>query len=87
MVMQVSDDGIGFPAEPDLKHGLGFHIMKYRAQSIGGRLEIDSPKRGGTCVSCYLEDRASQPHQPLKKDNHRKTRSPAKIAKALAALI
>lgn len=87
MVMRVTDDGVGFPVEPKLKHGLGYHIMKYRAQMIGGRLEIDSPKRGGTCVSCYLEDRASQPHQPLKKDNHRKTRFPAKITKALATLI
>ena len=82
MVMRVTDDGLGFPVEPKLKHGLGHHIMKYRAQMIGGRLEIDSPKRGGTCVSCYLADRASQPHQSLKKDNHRKTRFPAKITKA-----
>jgi PAS domain S-box-containing protein len=87
MVMRVTDDGVGFPVEPKLKHGLGYHIMKYRAQMIGGRLEIDSPKRGGTCVSCYLADRASQPDQPLKKDNHRKTRFPAKITKALATLI
>src|SRR4029450_3446284 len=50
MVMRVTDDGVGFPVEPKLKHGLGYHIMKYRAQMIGGRLEIDSPKRGGTCV-------------------------------------
>jgi hypothetical protein len=54
---------------------------------IGGRLEIDSPKRGGTCVSCYLADRASQPHQVLKKDNHRRTQLPAKSTTALATLI
>jgi signal transduction histidine kinase len=28
--------------------------MNYRAQLMGARLEIDSPKRGGTCISCYL---------------------------------
>ena len=84
MVLRVTDDGVGFPAGPKLKHGLGFHIMKYRAQMIGGRLEIDSPKRGGTCVSCYLPNSAGQPHQPLKKDNGRKTRFPAKLTKALA---
>src|SRR6266478_3059165 len=69
MVLRVIDDGVGFPAEPKLKHGLGFHIMNYRAQMIGGRLEIDSPKRAGTCVSCYLPDRAFQPHRPHKKKN------------------
>jgi hypothetical protein len=54
---------------------------------IGGRLEIDSPKRGGTCVSCYWADDASQPHRVLKKDNHRRTRLPAKITTAMATLI
>jgi PAS domain S-box-containing protein len=58
MVMRVTDDGVGFSTEPKLKQGLGFHIMNYRAQLMGGRLEIDSPKRGGTCVSCYLPDGA-----------------------------
>ena len=86
MVMHVSDDGIGFPAEPDLKRGLGFHIMKYRAQSIGGRLEIDSRKRGGTCVSCYFPDNTLKPNKPNKKQNGRR-RFPAKITQALAALI
>jgi two-component system sensor kinase FixL len=81
MVMRVTDDGVGFPVEPKLKHGLGYHIMKYRAQMIGGRLEIDSPKRGGTCVSCYLADRASQPHQPLKKDNQERRDSLQKSPK------
>src|SRR4030095_16648312 len=28
MVMRVTDDGVGFPVEPKLKHGLGYHIMK-----------------------------------------------------------
>ena len=54
IVLRVIDDGIGFSNEPKLKQGLGAHIMKYRARLIGGRLEIDSPKRGGTRVSCYL---------------------------------
>jgi nitrate/nitrite-specific signal transduction histidine kinase len=79
--MRVTDDGVGFPVEPKLKHGLGYHIMKYRAQMIGVRLEIDSPKRGGTCVSCYLADRASQPHQPLKKDNQERRDSLQKSPK------
>src|SRR5206468_4305367 len=54
MVLRVTDDGVGFPDEPKLKHGLGAHIMNYRAQLAGGRLEIGSSRQGGTCVSCYL---------------------------------
>jgi signal transduction histidine kinase len=58
MVLRVIDDGVGFSYEPNLNPGLGYHIMNYRAGLIGGRLEIDSPKHGGTRVSCYLSDPA-----------------------------
>src|SRR6266481_1582021 len=84
MVLRVIDDGIGFASEPKTKRGLGAHIMGYRARLIGARLEIDSPKEGGTRVSCYLPDNALQ----SKERKNAKIRSfPAKISKALAALI
>jgi len=84
MVLRVIDDGAGFPSEPKTKRGLGTHIMGYRARLIGARLEIDSPKGGGTRVSCYLPNNAVQ----SKERKNAQTRSfPAKIAKALAALI
>jgi signal transduction histidine kinase len=54
MVLRVIDDGIGFPKDLKPQQGLGYHIMKYRAQLMGGRLEIDSPQTGGTRVSCYF---------------------------------
>jgi glucose-6-phosphate-specific signal transduction histidine kinase len=60
MVLRVSDDGVGIKRDVKLRGGLGLHIMNYRAQSIGGHLEIDSPKGGGTCVSCYLPDGTAQ---------------------------
>jgi PAS domain S-box-containing protein len=81
IILRVVDDGVGFPDEPKLKQGLGHHIMKYRAQLMGGRLEIHSPTRGGTCVSCYLPEGAPQPHKPQHKKNGRQTRLSAKIAK------
>jgi PAS domain S-box-containing protein len=84
MVLRVIDNGVGFPSEPKTKRGLGGHIMGYRARLIGARLEIASPKGGGTRVSCYLPNTALQSH----KRKNAKTRSfPAKITKALAALI
>ena len=63
IVLRVIDDGVGFPDKPKLKQGLGFHIMDYRARLIGARLEIDSPKQGGTRVACYLPDVPLQSRQ------------------------
>jgi PAS domain S-box-containing protein len=87
MVLRVIDDGVGFAGESKLKRGLGFHIMNYRAQLIGGRLKIERPKKGGTCVSCYFPDGATQADKPPAKDNGQKKRFPTRIRKALAALI
>jgi signal transduction histidine kinase len=86
IAMRVTDDGVGFSNESKLKQGLGFHIMKYRAQLIGGRLEIDSPKRGGTRLSCHLPNSVHPSHKSDGKENDQPRRFSAKIAKALAAL-
>ncbi len=82
-VLTVTDNGVGLPNTPNSARGLGFHIMKYRASAIGGRLEIESSKKGGTRVACYLPDNA---HKSPKKQNDRPKPFPAKIAKALTAL-
>jgi nitrate/nitrite-specific signal transduction histidine kinase len=82
--LRVTDNGIGFPSEPKTKRGLGAHIMGYRARLIGARLEIDSPKGGGTRVSCFLPNNAIQSHE---RKNAKMRSLPAKITKALAALI
>jgi signal transduction histidine kinase len=82
IVLSVTDNGVGFRNGLNNAHGLGFHIMNYRAQSIGGRLEIESPKQGGTRVACYLPDSVPQSQ---KKDNARPGRVPVKSAKASAA--
>lgn len=87
MVLRVIDDGVGFTGESKLKHGLGFHIMNYRAQLIGGRLKIERSKKGGTCVACYLPDGASQPRKPPTKENGQQMTFAGKITKALAALV
>src|SRR5436190_8752983 len=83
MVLHVTDDGVGFRNDSKLKGGLGIHIMNYRAQLIGGRLEMDSQKQRGTRVTCFLP---GKPVQSQKKENGR-SRLPSKIAKALAVLV
>jgi PAS domain S-box-containing protein len=87
MVLRVTDDGIGFPNELKLKQGLGYGIMNYRTQLMGGHFEIERPKKGGTCVSCYFSDSAVKPKEPNKKENGQKRRLRTKLTKALAALI
>ena len=52
IVFSVTDNGIGLKKTKDA--GLGFHIMKYRAESIGARLELETMKKGGTRVTCRL---------------------------------
>jgi PAS domain S-box-containing protein len=78
MVLRVTDNGTGFPSQPKTTRGLGAHIMSYRARLIGARLQIDSPKEGGTRVSCYLPDNAVQSKE---KKNARMRSFPAKMTK------
>ena len=51
-VLRVIDDGVGFPPEGARRNGLGLRIMTYRAQKVGGVLEIQPGQHGGTVVSC-----------------------------------
>src|SRR5262249_22767923 len=87
MVLRVTDNGIGVANQPKLKTGLGFHIMNYRTQLIGGRLEITCPKDGrGTCVSCYLPNHASNPRKSGARENGGRRRLPAKAIRMLATM-
>ena len=51
----VEDDGVGI-AEPCRRTapGMGLHIMSYRANMIGGTLDVRRGDRGGTVVSCLF---------------------------------
>jgi signal transduction histidine kinase len=67
-VLSITDNGVGLPSTVNSERGLGFHIMKSRARAIGGRLEIESQKQGGTRVTCYLPDKAHSGHRMEKVD-------------------
>jgi PAS domain S-box-containing protein len=54
LVFTVTDNGVGFRKDGKVSRGLGFHIMQYRARSIGARLKLGSVAGGGTRVTCYL---------------------------------
>jgi PAS domain S-box-containing protein len=50
--LKVSDNGMGIPASRKPAGGMGLHIMNYRAQAIGGTLNIERAVAHGTIVSC-----------------------------------
>jgi PAS domain S-box-containing protein len=52
--LRIKDDGIGIQSGPDQSDGLGLRIMKYRAELIGGVLQITPSQGGGTVVTCTL---------------------------------
>lgn len=60
ILLQVEDDGKGFPETTEVTDGMGVRIMHYRAQMIGGNLEINSTKGQGTEVICTLPIRDTE---------------------------
>jgi PAS domain S-box-containing protein len=52
LVLSVYDDGTGIQPLEERQRGLGLHIMGYRAGLTGGQLTIETPKKGGTLVTC-----------------------------------
>jgi PAS domain S-box-containing protein len=57
-VLTIEDDGVGMPDAVAGQGGLGLHIMGYRANMIGGSLELARGSGGGTAVSCRFPLRA-----------------------------
>ena len=53
--LTVTDDGVGFPKDPQQNSGMGLQIMKYRAGMVGGSLEILPANGKGTAVSCTFQ--------------------------------
>ncbi|HEX5398923.1 MAG TPA: ATP-binding protein, partial [Verrucomicrobiae bacterium] len=52
----VEDDGIGIPEERPARKGMGLHVMRYRANVIGGTLRVLRNRRGGTSIKCTLRN-------------------------------
>jgi len=53
LVLEIEDDGVGFdPVAVD--SGIGLRTMKYRANMIGGSLDVYRNKTGGATVRCVF---------------------------------
>ncbi|HEX8077075.1 MAG TPA: PAS domain S-box protein, partial [Chthoniobacterales bacterium] len=51
--VSVQDDGKGFTVRKRGK-GLGLHMMRYRANALGGELKIERRKTGGMDITCVI---------------------------------
>ncbi|HPC42478.1 MAG TPA: response regulator [Spirochaetota bacterium] len=54
LFLSVIDDGTGLPEETGRREGLGLMFMKYRADIIGGVLNVNRRKPSGTIVTCMI---------------------------------
>ncbi len=54
MSLSIADDGTGFSNTAKGTNGVGISIMRYRANVLGGDLEIEDRSNGGTIVSCTV---------------------------------
>ncbi|MDQ3623487.1 MAG: PAS domain-containing protein, partial [Verrucomicrobiota bacterium] len=54
LVLTIEDDGPGLKPLNDSANGMGLHIMRYRASSLGAKLEIGNRLTGGARVRCSL---------------------------------
>ena len=52
--LRVSDDGFGFIPTITERKGMGLSIMRYRARTIGGTLEIHPNSPTGTVIACTI---------------------------------
>ena len=50
--LSVTDNGCGMNISSPSQAGIGLHIMKYRANLIGGKLDVDSTLGNGTKIIC-----------------------------------
>jgi signal transduction histidine kinase len=58
--LQIRDNGCGMDSPKPGHRGMGLHIMKHRAQMIGGEIVFQSSK-SGTVITCALPVSADAP--------------------------
>jgi PAS domain S-box-containing protein len=61
--LTIQDDGVGMCDKPKEGKGMGLQIMRYRADQIGGTLNISKADGGGTLVTCTLPMRKANDNQ------------------------
>jgi PAS domain S-box-containing protein len=52
--LEIRDNGRGLPKRQSPQNGLGLRFMKFRAETVGGALEVRLNPRGGTVIHCTV---------------------------------
>ncbi len=73
IILSVTDDGVGIHPAFQESPGMGLRTMNYRANAIGGHLQIGRRECGGTEVTCKITLTGSD---PLGVDPGRRERQP-----------
>jgi signal transduction histidine kinase len=71
LLLEISDDGIGFAPTRSRPGHLGLTIMRQRVERLGGSLEVRSTLGSGTTIQALVPVRAGHP-SPLGPDEDRK---------------
>jgi PAS domain S-box-containing protein len=58
ILLSIKDDGVGLNEERGDTKGMGLRIMKYRANMIGGNIQIGRDVKKGTVVICSVDNPA-----------------------------
>ncbi len=74
-LLTIQDDGTGFELAKGHDSGMGLHIMRYRADMIGARLDITSTPGDGTTVTCTF-DAADRHQRDVRPQSPNKSRFP-----------
>jgi two-component system, NarL family, sensor histidine kinase UhpB len=62
IILTIKDDGVGFPADVNKSQGMGLRIMQYRAEMVGGELQIRNGSEGGAIVTCLVPNAGTDIH-------------------------
>jgi signal transduction histidine kinase len=74
--LAVQDDGVGIDPGRVRQGGMGLHNMTYRANMMGGTLDIRRGTCGGTLVTCAVGIEPSAPKAPSDGRKRRNVRKP-----------
>jgi signal transduction histidine kinase len=59
--LMIEDNGKGINFRTGARNGMGLRTMQYRAQALGGLLDVKDRKGGGTVVTCVVEINKESP--------------------------